>query len=71
MPDIKPSTKQPAVDASQPIGQVLTRSDYGARDASTGQLISVIKTGDDPHCKMNTGVPPRSVPKGSEAQDAE
>ena len=60
--------------AEQPIGIEISRPDESLKDPSTGQYVSVIKTGkeQDACCILKqVGVPPRTIPKESQAQDAD
>lgn len=70
---MKPPNMQPSVVAPADVhGVVIERPPYGERDPSTGQCISVIKTGTDPSSMMKSlAVPQRSIPKTSQAQDAD
>lgn len=47
--------------AEQPIGIVITEPPYGEKDPSTGQYISVIKTGANPNCMMSSLQPTPKV----------
>lgn len=60
------------VPQGEVIGVVVSRPDFGAIDPSTGQKVSVIKTGSDPHNPLpQYEVPKRTIPKESQAQDAD